>query len=58
VQTPERDFEFYYNRIWSKLQMLQWILVEVGEVVEELKKQYQMLKMRSIKEAMMANENA
>jgi NTP pyrophosphatase (non-canonical NTP hydrolase) len=38
--------------------MLQWILVEVGEVVEELKKQYQMLKMRSIKEAMTANENA
>jgi len=45
VQARVKDFDFWYNRIWSKLQMLQWILVEVGEVIEEIKTEYQKLKM-------------
>jgi len=41
MQVPKKDWDFWYNRIWSKLQILQWTLVEVGELIEELKKEYQ-----------------
>jgi len=48
VQARVKDFDFWYNRIWSKLQMLQWILVEVGEAIEEIKTEYQKLKMERL----------